>query len=399
MRRASDAERERLHDTFAALCRIESPSGQERAVADWVTRELRGMGLEVDEDDAGPRVGSNAGNLLARIPGAGGAGSRSILLCAHMDTVPLTAPVEPVLINGGWTNAGDGILGADNKSAVAVIIELARRLTRSGSTPPTVGVEMLFTVCEEISLLGAREFDASRLDSRYGYVFDHATPIGDIVLAAPSLHRMVAEFHGRAAHAGVRPEDGRSAIAAAARAIAAMRLGRLDVETTANVGTIRGGTAINVVPERCRIEAEVRSVDQQRVETVATEMIDHMQDAADAAECDLDITVERMIQGYRTRPKAVQVAVAERALEACGYAPRHITTGGASDANALEAAGLPCTNLADGTEHNHEPTERISVDALEGLLELVIALVVRSGGDIGGGSAAPDGGASAGGTA
>jgi tripeptide aminopeptidase len=375
VRRATDRERERLHETFAALCRLESPSGRERAVADWVTNQLRGMGLEVEEDDAGPGVGSNAGNLLARIPGSG---PDSILLCAHMDTVPLTAPVEPVRVDGGWTNANDGILGSDNKSAVAVMIELARRLTGDGE-PPDVGLELLFTVCEEISLLGALAFDASRLDSRFGYVFDHATPIGDIVLAAPTLHRMVAEFRGRAAHAGVRPEDGRSAIAAAARAIAAMHLGRLDPETTANVGTIQGGTAINVVPERCRIEAEVRSVDPQRVEAIATEMIDHMQDAADAAECDLDITVERMIQGYRTRSKAVQVTVAERALEACGYEPRHIITGGASDANALEAAGMPCTNLADGTEHNHEPTERISIDALEGLLELAIALVEESG--------------------
>ncbi len=376
MRRAGDAERERLHATFAALCRIESPSGHERACADWVSAELRGMGLEVEEDGVGPSVGSDAGNLRARIPGAR---PESILLCAHMDTVPLTAPVEPVLVDGGWTNAGQGILGADNKTAVAVMIELARWLTSAGRGSPPIGIELLFTVCEEISLLGARAFDAGRLDSRFGYVFDHATPIGDIVLAAPTLHRMVAEFRGRAAHAGVRPEDGRSAIAAAARAVAAMRLGRLDPETTANVGTIEGGTAINVVPERCRIEAEVRSIDQQRVETLATEMIDHMQDAADAAECDLDVTVERMIQGYRTRPKAIQVMVAEQALRACGYEPRHITTGGASDANALEAAGLPCTNLADGTEHNHEPTERISVDALEGLFELALALVEESG--------------------
>jgi tripeptide aminopeptidase len=385
VRRTTEAERERLHDTFAALCRIESPSRHERACADWVAGQLRSMGLEVEEDDAGPQVGSDAGNLLARIPGSG---VDSILLCAHLDTVPLTAPVEPVRVDGGWTNAGEGILGADNKTAVAVIIELARRLTsRAGGGPPPVGVELLFTVCEEISLLGARAFDASLLDSRFGYVFDHATPIGDIVLAAPTLHRMVAEFRGRAAHAGVRPEDGRSAIAAAARAVAAMRLGRLDPETTANVGTIEGGTAINVVPERCRIEAEVRSVDQQRVESLATEMVDHMQDAADAAECDLDVTVERMIQGYRTRPKAIQVGVAERALRACGYEPRHIVTGGASDANALEAAGLPCTNLADGTEHNHEPTERISVDALEALFELAIALVDESGRALAGGGA------------
>ncbi|MBV9606435.1 MAG: M20/M25/M40 family metallo-hydrolase [Solirubrobacterales bacterium] len=385
MRHTTEAERERLHETFATACRIESPSGHERAVADWVSGELRGMGLEVDEDDAGPMVGSEAGNLLARIPGRG---PDCILLCAHMDTVPLTAPIEPVRTDGGWTNAGEGILGADNKTAVAVMIELARRLTggaragdarAAGATAPPVSVELLFTVCEEISLLGARAFDVSRLDSRYGYVFDHASPIGEIVLAAPTLHRMVAEFRGRAAHAGVRPEDGRSAIAAAARAIAAMRLGRIDPETTANVGTIEGGTAINVVPARCRVEAEVRSVDQARVETLATEMIDHMQEAADAAECDLDVTVERMIQGYRTRPKAIQVTVAEQALRACGYEPRHINTGGASDANAFEAAGLPCTNLADGTQHNHEPTERISVDALEGLFEVAIALVEESG--------------------
>ncbi|MBV9000790.1 MAG: M20/M25/M40 family metallo-hydrolase [Solirubrobacterales bacterium] len=375
MRRASDAERERLNDTFAALCRIESPSGQERGCADWVTGELRAMGLEVEEDEAGPRVGSDAGNLLARVPGAG---RDSILLCAHLDTVPLTAPVDPVLVDGGWTNANDGILGADNKAAVAIIVELARRLTGGGQRP-AVGVELLFTVCEEISLLGARAFDVSRLRSRFGYVFDHATPIGEIVVAAPTLHRIVAEFHGRAAHAGVRPEAGRSAIAAGARAIAAMQLGRIDPDTTANIGTIRGGTAINVIPERCRIEGEVRSIDPARAESLATEMIDHLQDAADAAECDLDVTLERMLEGYRIRPRATEVAVAERALGGCGYEPRHIPTGGASDANAFRAAGFACTNLADGTERNHEPTERISTDALEGMLEVAIALVDEAG--------------------
>ncbi len=371
MRRATDAERDRLHDTFAALCMIESPSGRERACADRVTSELQGMGLEVEEDARAATIGSDAGNLLARIPGRG---PDSILLCAHLDTVPLTAPVEPVLTEGGWENANEGILGADNKSAVAVILELARRLTRAGEPPP-VGLELLFTVCEEVSLRGSREFDVGRLTSRFGYVFDHATPIGEIVLAAPTHHRIVAELHGRAAHAGVRPEAGRSSIAAAARAIAAMALGRLDAETTANVGTIAGGTAINVVPERCRIEAEVRSLDEARVEQVATEMVDHLQDAANASECDLDVTVERMFQGYRTRPRAPQVVVAERALRACGYEPKHIVTGGATDANSFVAGGFPCTNLADGTEHNHEPTERISVDALEGLLEVAIVLV------------------------
>ena len=383
MRRTTDAERERLHDTFAALCRIESPSGCERACADWIIGQLRGMGLEVQEDDAGPRVGSDAGNLLARLPGSG---PDSILLCAHMDTVPLTAPVEPVRVDGGWTNANDGILGADNKSAVAVILELARRVTAAGQ-PPAVGVEVLFTVCEEISLLGAFAFDVGRLSSRFGYVFDHATPIGEIVTAAPTLHRIIAELHGRAAHAGVRPEVGRSAIAAAARAIAAMQLGRIDPETTTNVGTIHGGTAINVVPERCRIEGEVRSVDRDRAEALTTEMIDHFQEAADAAECDLDVTLERMIEGYRIRPRAAEVTVAEQALRSCGYEPQHILTGGASDANAFRAAGFACLNLADGTERNHEPTERISTDALEGMLEVAIALVEEAGSALAGGGA------------
>jgi tripeptide aminopeptidase len=375
VRQASDSERERLHETFAALCAIESPSGNERVCADWVTARLRELGLEVEEDGSGAAAGSNAGNLLARISGAG---QDSILLCAHLDTVPLTAPIEPVIRDGGWTNANPGILGADNKSAVAVILELAGRLT-AASEPPPIGLELLFTVCEEVSLRGSGEFDAGRLRSRFGYVFDHATPIGGVVLASPTHHRIVAEFAGRAAHAGVRPEQGRSAIVAAARAIAVMRLGRIDSETTANLGTISGGTAINVVPEHCTVVAEVRSLDETKAEQLATEMIDHLHDAANAGECDLDLTDERMFKGYRTKARAPQVALAETALRACGYVPEHISTGGASDANSLEAAGFACTNLADGTEHNHEPTERISLDALEGMLEVAIELVQEAG--------------------
>jgi tripeptide aminopeptidase len=369
VRRASESDRRRLSDTFVALCRIESPSGRERTCTDWVAGELRAMGLDVEEDGAGEEAGSDAGNLLARVPG----GPESILLCAHLDTVPLAAPVDPVLLDGGWENANQAILGADNKAAVAVALELARRLT-GAADPPDVGLELLFTVCEEVALRGASAFDVGRLRSRFGYVFDHASPIGEIVLASPTYHRIVAEFHGRAAHAGIRPEAGRSAIAAAARGIAAMRLGRLDGETTANIGTICGGTNANVVPAQCRLEAEARSLDQARVEAVATEMVDHLQEAADAGECDLDISLERMFEGYRTRPREPQIDLAERALRACGYDPAHIVTGGGSDANALQAAGFPCTNLANGTERNHEPGERVSVDALDGMLEVAIAL-------------------------
>lgn len=388
MRRATDAERERLAETFETLCRIESPSGRERVCANWVTAELGRIGLEVEEDGAGPAAGSDAGNLLARIPGqdhapSAGAGVNgtatpppSILLCAHIDTVPLAAPVEPVLVNSGWENANEGILGADNKAAVAVMLELARRLV---AQPPPVGVELLFTVCEEVSLRGSREFDTGRLHSAFGYVFDHATPIGEIVLASPTHYRIVGELRGRPAHAGIEPEAGRSAIAAAAAAIASMRLGRLDPETTANVGRIEGGSAINVIPERCWLEAETRSLDAARAEAVATEIVDHLQDAANAHECDLDVTVERMFEGYRTRARAPQVQLAERALRACGYEPAHIVTGGASDANSFQSAGFACTCLANGTERAHQSDERVSIEALEGMFEVAIALIDEAG--------------------
>lgn len=378
MRRASESQRARLHDTFATLCRIPSPSGGERACADWVTAELEALGLEVQEDGSGPAVGSEAGNRLARVPGRAPA---SVLICAHLDTVPPAGPIEPVLANGYWENAHPGILGADNKSAVAVAVELARRVT-SAPEPPPIGLELLFTVCEEISLRGSREFDVCTLRSAFGYVFDHATPIGEVVVGSPTLYRIVAEFRGRAAHAGVRPEAGRSAVVAAARAIAALPQGRLDHETTANVGLIEGGTAINVVPERCRVEAEVRSLDEARAATVTTETIDHLEDAADAAECDLEISVERMFRGYRTKATAPQLLVAQRALRACGYEPRPIDSGGASDANSFQVSGFACTNLADGTERNHEPGERISAAALEDLFEIAIALVEEAAAEL-----------------
>ncbi|HET9094446.1 MAG TPA: M20/M25/M40 family metallo-hydrolase [Solirubrobacteraceae bacterium] len=371
MRRASDAERQRLHGTFEALCRLPSPTGQERAVADHITHELAALGIGVEEDDAGRAVGSTSGNLLARLPGGGG---RSVLLCAHMDTVPLTAPVDPIRRDDGWENAGDGILGADNKAAAAALIVLARILTERAERP-AVGIELLFTVAEETGLQGAREFDTARLASRFGYVFDHASPIGEVITASPTQMRIDAEIRGRAAHAGLAPELGVSAILAAARAIPQMPQGRLDLETTANVGIVSGGTATNVVPDRCSISAEVRAVEPTQLDRYVTQAIDALQDAADTAGCDLDIQLQQMFTGYRLGVREAPVALAARALRSLGYEPAYRSSGGGSDANALRSAGLPCVNLANGTEHAHERTERVSVAALEANLDLMLALL------------------------
>jgi tripeptide aminopeptidase len=299
------------------------------------------------------------------------------LLCAHLDTVEVTGDIEPVVIDEGWENARDTILGADNKAAVAVFLEVARRASAEGAP---VGIELLLTLEEENALAGARAFDAGRLRSAFGYVFDHATPIGEIIVASPTYYRVTAEFRGRAAHAGLRPEDGRSAILAAAHAIAAMPHGRLDDETTANVGSIQGGVgSTNVVPERCSLMAEARSLDPERVETVVAQMIDALHDGASTGECDVDVICEKGFDGYRQKPSAPAVVVAEAALRACGYEPRFVATGGGSDANALAVQGFECVNLANGTEHNHEPAERVSVAALEGMFDVCLALLDEAG--------------------
>ena len=372
MRPASEVELRRLNDTFAELCAIPSPSGHERAVADRVAAELRSLGLEVEEDDAAEITGGEAGNVLARLPGRT---DRSVLLAAHLDTVPHDGDIEPVLVDGAWESAGETILGADNKAAVAMLLALAHRAAVEGIP---VGVELLFTIGEENALAGAKAFDVSRLRSKTGFVFDHASPIGEVVVASPTYYRLEARFRGQAAHAGIRPEDGRSAVVAAAKAVASMRLGRLDEETTANVGGIQGGAgATNVVPERCTLLAEARSLSDPAADTLISEMVDRCYDAANdpVCECDVDVSVERLFRGYRQRPSAASVVAAEAALRTCGYTPVRINSGGASDANAFAAAGLPCTNLANGTERNHEPTERVSQASLQGMLDVTFALL------------------------
>jgi tripeptide aminopeptidase len=377
---AGTLERRYLNGTFAELCRIESPSGRERGCAERVIAELRALGVEVEEDRAGELTGSDCGNLLARLAGGTPAQDdpsqrrRSLLLCAHLDTVPLQAEVEPVLLDGVWENANAGILGADNKAAIAVLLALARHVSREGAP---VDLELLFTVGEETALAGARAFDVSRLRSDFGYVFDHASPIGEVIVGSPSHFRIEAAFHGAAAHAGIRPETGRSAVLAAARAIASMPLGRLDEESTVNVGRIEGGTAINVVPERCTLLAEVRGLRDARAEELVADVVDRIHEAANApdCDCDVDVSVERTFGGYRLGASSPALRAAEAALRTCGHEPRRVASGGGSDANALQAGGFEAVNLANGTERNHEPGECVSVAALEEMLDVALVLL------------------------
>ena len=370
--RASVEERERLAFDFVRLCEIESPSLHERAVAEAVASELRAAGLAVEEDDTAEAVGSQCGNLIARIPAPEGA--RTVLLCAHLDTVPLAAPVNVQRDGGVFRNANEAILGADNKAAVAVLLGVARRLAEQGSP---VGVELLFTTAEELALRGATEVDRSELSSEFGFVFDHASPIGEIIVAAPTYYRIEARFRGVAAHAGIRPETGRNAIVAAAKALSRMRIGRLDEGTTANAGTIKGGTAANVVAEHALLGLEARSLDDAEAGRVVSEMVDACTEAASDTGCDVETTVEQLFRAYRLPRTAPQVRAAAAALESVGIEPSYVPTGGGSDANALIAAGLPMLNLANGTDRNHQPDESVTVEALETMLDVALVLMDR----------------------
>jgi tripeptide aminopeptidase len=359
-------------DLFLELAALPSPPGDERAVADVVTRYLRDLGLSVEEDDAGEKVGSTMGNLFCRVEPNGGGGT-PIFLCAHLDTVPPEGAIEPVIEDGVVRNAGGTILGADNKSAVAAMLEGTRRVL--AESRPHGGIELLFTPKEEVGLLGAAAFDHERFHACVGYVYDQAAPIGDVILGAPHSQAMQVRFHGRAAHSGMYPEEGRSAIAAAARAIADLRLGRLDEETTANVGIIHGGTAGNIIPEWCTLDAEARSHDERKLADLVQEMVDACSFAAGLEDCEVETKVSKSYRGYRFKRDDPVVRFAHAALERAGYTPNYALSGGAADANVFNERGLACLNLANGMQDIHTPDERITVEDLEGMVEVTLALV------------------------
>jgi tripeptide aminopeptidase len=360
-------------ELFTDLAALPSPPGEEREVADRVALYLRELGLGVDEDDAGPRVGSTAGNLFCRLEPTGANGGIPIFLCAHLDTVPPQGPIEPVLEDGVVTNAHETILGADNKAAVAAMLDATRRIVEEGR--PHAGLELVFTPKEEVGLFGAAAFDHERLAARLGYVYDQAAPIGEVILGAPYSQSMEVRFHGRASHAGMYPEEGRSAIAAAARAIADLRLGRVDDETTANVGLVEGGTAANIVPEWCTLVAEARSHDERKLADLVQEMLDAVTFAAGVAECEVETRVQKSYRGYRFRRDDPPVRLAAAALERSGFTPSYALSGGGADANVFNERGVPCVNLANGMTSIHTPDESITVADLEAMVEVTLALV------------------------
>ena len=364
--------------TFMDLAAVPSPARDESRAAMWCRGYLEGIGLTVEEDDAAstiPGGGAGCGNLLVRLPAT--APGTPIFLCAHLDTVALEDDVVPVLEDRDGvlvvTNEREAILGGDDKAAVAVMLEVVRELVESGE--PHAGVELLLTPCEEIGLLGAKAFDTSRLVAKYGFVFDHANDIGKVVVEAPTQVSIKATFTGVAAHSGIAPEQGRSAIRAAADAIAAMPHGRIDERTTCNVGLISGGTAVNIVPEQCVLQGEVRGLDAERCAEVTEQVLAAFTDAASRHAVDLDVVRRDEYHGYGFSARTPVVAHAMRALQAAGVEPELVPCGGGSDANVFNREGMPCANMCNGMRLIHTREEYIEVRDLTSMLEITRQLV------------------------
>ena len=350
-------------DLFLELAALPTPSGEERAAADVVLRYLRDLGLEPDEDAFG--------NVYAQIePVAEGT---PLFFCAHLDTVPPSGELRPVVEDGVLRNAGGTILGADNKAAVVQMLEGVRRVL--AENVPHAGIELLFTRQEEVGLLGAAAFDHTRLHARLGFVYDQEGSIGEVILGAPSAQGLEITFHGRAAHAGMAPEEGRSAIQAAAKAIADLRLGRIDEETTANVGVIHGGAAGNIVPDTCSFLAEARCHDAGKLGELVQEILDACAFAASETECELQTELRKTYGGYRFAKTDDVVRLAAAGLARCGHEVRYGLSGGAADANVFNGRGLRCANLTHGVYEFHSPGERIAVADLDAMADVTVALV------------------------
>ncbi len=363
-------DRDRLAATFARLVEVDSPSRSEAAVARILQTELGQLGWTVVDDASGP----DCGNVIATLPGD--PGLEPLMFTSHMDVVMPCLGVRPRLQDGAFVTRGDTVLGADAKASVAALLEMAQVFASDKPwRRPTL--ELVFTWGEEVGHLGAKALDLRRIQSRRGYVLDGLMPVGTIVSAAPTYYTFSVQITGRAAHAGVEPERGISAITVAARAIAQLPWGRLDASTTANVGTIRGGSVRNAVPAEVMLKGEVRSLAPEGAARAAKSIEAVFRSVAAEAGATTKIGVQEQYTGYELEPNHSLVTLARNAFKQVDGDRRIelVRTGGGSDANEFNSQDLPSCVLGIGAENCHSVHERMNVAELERLTEWVIAIV------------------------
>lgn len=366
----------RLLDTFFDLVCIDSPSRHEAQVAAYCAKRLRALGFSVRIDATETATGSDTGNIIARLPGTA---PGHIALSAHMDCVSPCCGVEPVVEDGVVRSAGDTVLGADDKAGIAAILEALEEVVADGRPRPTITV--VLTVCEELSLLGAGALEADLFDGTVPcFVFDADGAPGSVVLGAPYHCTLRAAFLGNAAHAGVEPENGASAIQMAAAAVSAMRLGRLDECTTANIGTVSGGREVNIVPDTCTLGGECRSLYEDRMNAVRDQMTEALANAAEAFGGSVDIDWRLDYPGVLFDEGDEIVGKLFSAARAAGLEPKTTVSGGGADANLLSTKGAKAITLGIGMTAFHSLDEHIAVADIEGTERLIEAIVAEFAG-------------------
>jgi tripeptide aminopeptidase len=353
---------DRVLNTFLDLVRLDGPVGSEAPVAEWVAARLQDMECNVSRDAFG--------NVLARLSGHG---DQTMLINAHLDCVQPCLGIHPVVDGDTVRSDGTTVLGADNRAGVAAALEVLASLVEGGARH--LPLQIVFTLGEEAGLLGAKALDCNLIQARWGLTLDASGAVGGCVISTPWHNVIQATIHGRAAHSGVEPEKGISAILVAAQGIAAMKLGRIDPETTANIGKIAGGAALNIVAERVELAGEARSRDLEKLKRQTSAMVQALDAAAVAAGARADIQVTRAYNGYNLTDSTPIVARMVQAARVLGITPRLEATGGGSDANILHAHGISVLNLSAGYEDAHTVRESIGVGELVRLARLVEAIV------------------------
>jgi len=368
---------ERLAATFKSLVQIDSVSKNEAALARAIREILLPLGPEIVIDEAGKQIGSDTGNLIAKFKG--NVAAAPLLLNAHMDTVDPGRGVKPVLKDGLFTSDGTTILGADDKGALAILIEALRVLQEN--KVPHGPLELVLTVCEEIGLQGAKHLDTRHISAKFGFALD-ATDTEGIVTRAPSANRLEFNVYGKAAHAGAAPENGINAILLASRAIAGLKLGRIDRETTCNLGVIQGGVATNIVPNRVTVHGEVRSHDEKKLEVVTAEIVssfrkavDDFEPLADGARPRLDVAVEHDFSHTHIPDDHPVVVLAQQAAGVLGRKMVPKITGGGADANVFFKKGIMVGVLGTGMRDMHTVNESIRLEDMVRTAELIVEIV------------------------
>ena len=364
-------DEERIAARFLELVGFNSPSKREGVVARWLEAEFKKLGLTVQEDESASETGSDTGNLIVRLPGEGPA----LLFAAHMDVVEEMEGVEVREAHGSFRTDGSTILGADDKAGIVAILEAVTALVEDEL--PHRPLELVFTTCEEIGLCGVRALDKDKLAAEYGFVFDSGKPTAHIITSSPSQDEHYYKIQGKAAHAGVAPEQGINAISMAAWAIAQLPIGRLSPTTTANIGKITGGTATNIVPDLVEVWGEVRSFFQDELAEQSQLMEESFQRAAAKFGGKVEGKCTRAFTGYSIPLKDPVVQLALEAVHNIGVDPQLVSSGGGSDANVLNDFGIPTVNLGVGMEGAH--TKEESVELVDLTLAAQLALALATG--------------------